>query len=1179
MSKLSRCLNDKSISDYLAGRSSPQLTDDIAAHLRACPACQARLADHPDQSDFMRMLYGSGANDPTELSVCPAGSSFGAMPHFIRDYKLVQKLGGGGQGNVYLAIHTRLGKQRAVKLLRSDRIHDPQSIARFEREMLAVGKLDHPHIVRAHDAGEEGGIHFLAMEYVDGIDLASLLRVQGALPVPESCELIRQAALGLEHAHLNELVHRDVKPSNLMLSKDGCVKVLDLGLAQLNVSLASELTQNHQVLGTLRYVAPEQLVAGVTVDKCSDVYSLGITLYELLVGVTALRQTSVPMLAIEVRETRSDVPAELWALLRQMLARSNEERPQSMESIASALAVWSQGTDMSAFSQTYARRNASRFPPPIPVRLGSEVTTEVVPPPITTSLPLIAHVPVRISPSPAYTSRPKSSTAWLRSAATLLLLICLSALAYKLWPSGSDGGKKGPATPPLTAQITTTSEDTVIRQSIAAHKFELEDIHTGRTFPLQIGPSEVPPGEYKLICLASEFECKLQRNIVLKAGDQVSVVPERTHAKSLLTPRIPNSAGDFLTLYGTLWYRGLGVAETEPITLTIKLEALHSEMVAGIKHRWIMVKTQQHIANGDYKETGYLLINPESWDVANSLSIQRGWLIAESPTIESRIEEIFPDSKVYAIATPFDPQRDTVANAAARHSLPLPAHRVTVHQALLTFFGDLEISAAPEDIRNIRPKLGALRQLRESLALVSTGNGPIPCLDIEGFHNEMKLFTLRRNDEIIPFSFLEINVNVPKQFAAQLTMQSYGIGSAVANNPATFGESMVSSAEVLQGAFASLQVRPEIYDRAPFPADGKSAIYTGELVLAKSGPTIKYKIYLRAGPEVSIGDRNCRRLDISVESEVASSAGTWREDAVLFVDQERLHEIEFDIAKGWLIIEGETFEFRPSRDSAEIEQQLARLGHDFAPPKLGVDDALTLIFDAQLASAEGLRNLRQYLRGEMTLLGIEKMKRLDTLTLYDGREVQGSVWELPHGDSNSPRYHIKRSAELDFAFASVAIVTADVQFTAKLDGEEWTGLPDQSPAQLQIAADATAAKSDTHRPNWHVFTRSSEGRRELIWAELGGEFRGVTYVRPRDGIIREMPTNQLAADDQVFASEGREWTISSVKIRAPIVQLAPGAVRLKVPESGPLGKAYGESKFSSDDKAWIEYIRQRQRTP
>jgi len=177
-------------------------------------------------------------------------------------------------GTVWKARHRRLHRHVAVKFLPKERVGDAQAIARFEREMAAVGELDHPHLVRAHDADETEGQPFLVMEYVEGIDLSALGARLERLPIAEACEAIRQAALGLQYAHEHGLVHRDIKPSNLMLTRDGQVKILDLGLALLQISEMGrgELISTGQTMGTADYMAPEQVDDRHSVDIRADIH-------------------------------------------------------------------------------------------------------------------------------------------------------------------------------------------------------------------------------------------------------------------------------------------------------------------------------------------------------------------------------------------------------------------------------------------------------------------------------------------------------------------------------------------------------------------------------------------------------------------------------------------------------------------------------------------------------------------------------------------------------------------------------------------------------------------------------------------------------------------------------------------------------------------------------------------
>lgn len=279
----------------------------------------------------------------------------------LGQYVILAKLGQGGMGTVYRALHARLKRTVALKVLSGRRAHEPQTLARFQREMEIVGKLDHPHLVRATDAGETAGHAYLVMDLIDGLDLHHLVTRVGPLPLADACDLIRQAAVGLQYVHAQGLVHRDIKPSNLLLGADGCVRVLDLGISRLYEKGpdSERLTDSGQIMGTADYMAPEQGINSHAVDIRADVYSLGCTLYKLLTGqppfsgpeydsyfkkLFAHVQTPVP----PVGEVRPEVPDGLAAVLGRMLAKAPADRFATPGEVAEALRPFASGADPAA---------------------------------------------------------------------------------------------------------------------------------------------------------------------------------------------------------------------------------------------------------------------------------------------------------------------------------------------------------------------------------------------------------------------------------------------------------------------------------------------------------------------------------------------------------------------------------------------------------------------------------------------------------------------------------------------------------------------------------------------------------------------------------------------------------------------------------------------------------------
>lgn len=267
----------------------------------------------------------------------------------VGQYLLIDRIGAGGMGEVFKARHRQLGRVVALKVLRKERGAQAVAVARFQREIRAVAKLSHPNVVRAYDAGEVGGQLFYTMEFVEGANLFQQVKRSGPLPVGLACEYARQAALGLQHAYESGVVHRDVKPSNLLVSPDGFVKILDMGLATLQESptaAGGRVLTRLKVVGTPDYIAPEQARDSHAVDIRSDLYSLGCTLYYLLAGRPPFAGGKTPqekMLQhqheehVPIETVRPEVPPGVRAVLRRLITRDVRARFQTPAELAAAL--------------------------------------------------------------------------------------------------------------------------------------------------------------------------------------------------------------------------------------------------------------------------------------------------------------------------------------------------------------------------------------------------------------------------------------------------------------------------------------------------------------------------------------------------------------------------------------------------------------------------------------------------------------------------------------------------------------------------------------------------------------------------------------------------------------------------------------------------------------------------
>jgi serine/threonine protein kinase len=367
--------------EWRCRRGDPPIAEEYRVRF---PACADIIDDWlAEARQTAETLSGVGAPDTPAPGMPALTAAFPAVPpstvsqpSVLGEYELQERLGAGGMGEVYKARHQRLDKLVALKLLPAGAQGSADRVARFLREMRAVGSLDHPNVVEAHDAGEQAGVVYLVMKLIEGADLAKVVRQRGPLPVAEACDLARQTALGLQYLHQRGLVHRDIKPSNLMRTADGTVKILDLGLARWHVerSSADELTGTGQVLGTFEYLAPEQ-ARNAAVNSRADLYALGGTLFFLLTGHApfAHRNGLYEKLAAhqeegppDVRTLRPDVPPALAELVQRLLAKKAEDRPQTAAEVAAALAGFAKGvtpgTPVSFPPTSAPARKAHRWP-------------------------------------------------------------------------------------------------------------------------------------------------------------------------------------------------------------------------------------------------------------------------------------------------------------------------------------------------------------------------------------------------------------------------------------------------------------------------------------------------------------------------------------------------------------------------------------------------------------------------------------------------------------------------------------------------------------------------------------------------------------------------------------------------------------------------------------------------
>jgi uncharacterized protein (TIGR03067 family) len=397
--------------EFGQGRLNPEESATIEQHLEVCSNCCETLLDLEDdtfiallrdskaQTENERMAGQSSGHAATIVSLTPSASTtpdpLAELSNHPR-YRIIELIGQGGMGKVYKAEHRLMNRPVAIKLINSQLVQNGQAVERFRREVQAAARLSHPNIVTAYDAEQAGGTHFLVMEFVKGVDLATIVNNRGPLSVVEACDFVRQAAGGLQHAHEQGMVHRDIKPHNLMLSVGHQVRILDFGLAGFAAEsawqggvdqdiddpatgattsagatppgdspvevAAAHLTALGSVMGTPDYMAPEQAADAHSADIRADIYSLGCTLHFLLTGkppfeadnvlmkLKAHAEKSPPVL----KKLRNDVPDELANVVARMMAKNSAERFQTPAAVAEALAPFSHSV------QTRPRRRTLR---------------------------------------------------------------------------------------------------------------------------------------------------------------------------------------------------------------------------------------------------------------------------------------------------------------------------------------------------------------------------------------------------------------------------------------------------------------------------------------------------------------------------------------------------------------------------------------------------------------------------------------------------------------------------------------------------------------------------------------------------------------------------------------------------------------------------------------------------
>ena len=322
-----------SINDYLetVKQSGLVARANLERELDGC------LLDHKAQANELgRRLVLAGWLTHWQNDLLQRGLTQG---FFLGPYKIMRRIGAGSMSSVFLGEHTILKRQVAIKILHRKLADDPKMLARFRNEACVVAALCHPHLVQAWDYGCVDERHYLVLEYVPGYGLDEVVQRGGRLPFLAVADYVRQAAAGLAEAHAQDIIHRDVKPANLLLALQGQVKVADFGLSQSTPGVCQSFDEGTEMLGTPDYLPPEQAMDCQAVEGRADVYSLGCTLYHLLTGSAPYMSDSFTQILLQhqsgpvpnVLHQRDDIPRELAKLTAWMMSKNWEKRPTMLE--------------------------------------------------------------------------------------------------------------------------------------------------------------------------------------------------------------------------------------------------------------------------------------------------------------------------------------------------------------------------------------------------------------------------------------------------------------------------------------------------------------------------------------------------------------------------------------------------------------------------------------------------------------------------------------------------------------------------------------------------------------------------------------------------------------------------------------------------------------------------------
>lgn len=1077
----------------------------------------------------------------------------------IQKYRLLELIGQGGMGTVYRALHTQLNRLVAIKVINADRLESPQAKSRFTKEMQLLAQLEHPQIVRASDAGEHDGKPYFVMEYVHGMDLGQLLNRLGPLPYPEACELIKQAASALQFAHDRKILHRDVKPSNLILSSEGRLKLLDLGLAQIiGTDCDRSITDPEFAVGTLAYMAPEVVLGGANASNRSEIYSLGVTLFQLLTGIKPFERVGAQSPVVDIAIVRPDLPPELAILTRQMISSVPEDRPATMLMVEQMLAPYSVNASLRTLIEEYYRWKNR------PLTGGRSHSSYILPPPVQQFASPISY-PMTDSPKTKratghYATNTKSNSA-SQMFAVLAGLLAVASILFAVsremgyWGNGTTmaGGESRSSGKPaiedeLTDSVTTDSktEDAsesdissdpkeVIKPEPAnqaklliqprgefvssllqeGRVYLVSDIDQAR-YLLSEGTMQLPAGKFKL-----QFDSPVGieedgRPVTLEyVSDNRLNLTATLKGPGFQFPTIPLFVNASGTYYGVMWREGW--SDKTPTEYELSIEVLSTPAPSELPGSWMWLQVSGKNLRDPkgYSETAFIQIDYESWMRKQKLVIGEGYIEVSGLDVPAKWIKNSPTTSPHSIVIPFNGAEDWLAT---RKELKLPANRISIYDYLTLFFASEDFAAANSTLRSVRASLAQPGQRNAWLEDINNSNGSVSCYVVsshpKSVYRSLGLYHIARRDDEL-FGFVEINVKLPALSATCLrrgqskeVLPGWSLEQKLANVRRKVVDigTIDSIAEVEEttvvqpGNEKSFILR--YFDFAELPSEPARVRWTGHITRADRKELVDIQLLALESAEIDGKQAQCLEVEVTSSIEGESDHREW---ARVWIDSEQYRDsAQYRMLKGWVAYDKiqNAFAIPSDGDLSNILRDRLKSPTPSRFDRFGATDILIMAFGAKYSPKSKLGVLRETLTG--IFAGMDRTPKIHQQATKMG-SINGYLWEQKQ--SLAADYRFFRSDELPFGFVSTTLsvpsmVDVNLETISFSETKElirsFFGLES---TLLKNVEDNRQLLSKTQPLNWRFWEWKRDGSSYIAFAEFGGTVKSYSNRATEDLLV------------------------------------------------------------------------------